>query len=484
MAEIFITAAAEGDARARGLAEALRLLGFKAEAAVPAEAELGKAVADAKCVLAVWQANEQPPAWVAAAAALALDRKTLVSLELGLGATPSLFRGAPLVALDPRDRAGFKARFEALVAEIEKIAPREVQPPAEKTAEGLARAMGVLAPTRARNSGRNALATVALVAALVFAVGFGAGRIINAIRSGDLFAASTADEAAATTDARLRERPRFAGLTAEVLETVPLREAAQRIDQDAADQIIAAADRGDALAQTLACLGHMTGAQGFLPSPAAARQACDAAAGQGFPAALYLSWALYRTAPRGVVDEATARARLRSAAEQGWLAAQLDYAQLLAADFHGSIADQTTAGQLLLAAAERGDARGLYQYARWLRDSPAGPRDPAAAAIFLQRAADAGQPEAMHMLATLARDGLGVPRDLARAKALYERAAALQHAPSMYNLAVLIDEGSEAERTRAVALYRALACMPDERQIQPMATRRLREMNTPSATCG
>lgn len=485
MAEVFIAAAAECGARARGLAEALSALGFKAEAAIPAESELPKTVTEAKCVLALWQANVQPPAWLAAAAALALDRKTLVSLEFSLGATPSLFRGAPLVTMDA-DPNQFVIRFDALVAALDKTAPRESAPAPTQVAEGYAKARAALAPppTPKQRPRRNPMTLIGLVAVLVFGVGFGAGRLINLARSGALLPSNGGSEAAATTSLAEQQRPPFAGLTARTLETTPWREAAARIDQNAADQIVAAADRGDALAETLACLGHMAGAVGFLPSPAAAQRACDAAASQDYPAALYLSWALYRASPRGTIDEATARARLHAASDAGFLAAQLEYAQLLAADFRGPIPDQTVAGQLLLAATESGDARALYQYARWLRDSPAGPRDPAAAAVYLARAADGGQAEAMHMLATLARDGIGVPRDIARARSLYERAAALNHPPSMYNLAVLIDQGPPADRERATSLYRALACMPDEQQIQPMAARRLREMGVAPAVCG
>lgn len=482
MADVFIAAAAEANAPARGLADVLAVLGFKAEAKQPAEAELTKAILDAKCVVALWPSSDAPtPPWLAAAAALALEHKTLVCLEFGRDATPALFRAAPRIDLHERDRTAFKAKFETLVTEIAKLAPREAEPSAEKAAEALVKAR--LALTPARRGRRWTLGGVALVAALVFAVGFGAGRVLNAARSGTLLVASSSANAASTTAIEGPEQPRF-GVTLDELETLPWRDAAAKIDEGMADRIKAEANRGDALAQSLACLGHMAGADGFLPSPAAARQACDAAAGQGYPAGLYLSWALYRAAPRGVIDEATARARLHAAAEQGWLAAQLDYAQLLAGDFRAPIADQTAAGRLWLATAERGDPRGQYQYARWLRDSPAGPRDPSAATPFLERAAERGQPEALHMLATLLRDGIGVPRDATRARALYERAAGRNHPPSMYNLAAMIETGTSSDRTRATALYRALACMPDERQIQPMAVQRLRAMGEAPAACG
>ncbi len=320
-----------------------------------------------------------------------------------------------------------------------------------------------------------------LAAAIVFAIAFGAGRVINAARTGTLMVPEQHAEAAAAPVASVPDAPY--GVTLADLETLPWREAAAKLHADAAPRIKAEAEAGDSFASTLACLGHMAGAEGFLPSPAAARVHCDAASEQGYPAALYLSWALRRTAPHVAGDEATARARLAEAARKGWINALVDYGSVLAQDARAPLADQTEAGRLWLAAAERGDARGQYFYARWLRDSAAGPRDPSAAIPFLQRAAESNQRDALHMLATLYRDGIGVPRDSAAARALYERAATLQYPPSMFNLADLIEHGTDADRARAVTLYRGLACMRDEQQIQPLAAQRLRAMRQAPAAC-
>ena len=103
-------------------------------------------------------------------------------------------------------------------------------------------------------------------------------------------------------------------------------------------------------------------------------------------------------------------------------------------------------------------------------------RDPTAAVPFLERAAEANQADAQHMLATLYRDGIGIPRDETQAKALYDRAARQHHAASMFNLADMLRGGSPEERTRSIELYRSLACMTDEHQIQPRAVGRLRAM--------
>jgi uncharacterized protein len=189
---------------------------------------------------------------------------------------------------------------------------------------------------------------------------------------------------------------------------------------------------------------------------------------------------LRRTAPHAGIDEATARGRLAEASNLNWSPAQIDYAQVLAGE--PSAQSQAEAGRLFLAAAERGDARGQYFYARWLRDSSAGPRDPRAAAPYLERAAQSGQVDALHMLATLNRDGIGVPRNEGRAKALYEQAARQNYPASMFNLADMLRTGTEQEQARAISLYSELACMRDERQIQPMAVARLRALRQ-SAAC-
>lgn len=298
---------------------------------------------------------------------------------------------------------------------------------------------------------------LALVVALLFALGFGAGRLINAMRSGALLTAPA--EANATS----APAPEVSGLSWRQLERGTWKESAALLQFD--DSIAARARAGDARAQALACLAHMAGVDGVLPSPVAAREFCDGSAAQHEPAGLYLSWALHRHAPHAGLDEATARGRLAEAARLGWSAAQVDYA--------ATLSDQAEAGRLLLAAAEAGDARGLYQYARWLRDSPAGPRDPAQAIPFLRRAAEANNADALHMLATLTRDGIGVAANIEEARRLYERAATQNHAAAMFNLADLV---RVSDRERAVTLYRQLACMRDERQIAPLATRRLRAL--------
>lgn len=471
MAEVFIAAAPDADAQAGGLAQALKTLGFDAAAGAPAESEIAKLVDEAKCVIGLWSRGA-PTAELAMLAALAHERKKLVSAELVTDATPAPFRAAPRVDLALRDRTAFKTRFQALIVEIDKLSP---------TKANVAALPSVLAVTRAalmkrrESGGEKQLKTLGVFAAAVaalFVVGFGAGRVINLVRSGDV---SLASFQFATPQAQAAATPTATpapAVTAAALERTPWREVAARIDETLAEQIQTRAAAGDADAQALACLGHMAGTAGFLPSPTAAREQCDLAAAQNNAAALYLSWQLRRTAPHAGIDEATASERLRQAAEAGFTAAQIDYASSLPADR----ASQAEAGRLWLAAAERGDPRAQFFYARWLRDSAAGPRDPAAAIPFLQRAAEANQADALHMLATLYRDGIGAPRNEAEAKALYARAAQQNYAPSMSNLADMLRDGLPEERARSVELYRQLACMTDEHQIQPRAVGRLRAL--------
>ncbi len=473
MAEVFIAAAPGEEALAHGVFEALTALGYEASAGAPGESEIAKLAEERKAILALWPRDTANAAWLTALGVLAQERKKLISIEMSADRTPALFKAAPKIELALRDRTKFKASFTALIAEIDKLAEKKAN--AEKLPEVLAKArLALLNPAGKKQRTWRTWTPIAAGIALLFVLGFGAGRIVNAFRSGDFLVASQAAEAVPTSAAITES----AGPTLADLQRQPWREIAARIDAETAARIKAEARDGDGLAQTLACIGHMAGAQGFLPSPAAAREQCDAGAAQENPAALYFSWVLHRTAPHAGIDQATARGRLARAAQLGWTPAIVDYALTLAND----MSSQAQAGRLFLAAAERDDPRGQYHYARWLRDSPAGPRDPAAAIPFLERAAAQSQPEALHMLATFHRDGVGVTINPTRAKALYDRASQQEHPPSMFNLADMLRSGTEAERARAITLYQALACMRDERQIQPMALQRLRALQA-TASC-
>jgi uncharacterized protein len=476
MAEVFVAAAPGEEPQARAFAEALVLLGFNAEAGAPSETDIARRADDAKCVLVLWSVAAASAPWVAARAILALDRKNLVNAELESGATPAPFQGAPKIDLAPRDRSRFKKRFEALIVELDKLSPTKADPGKLLDAVAKARAGLLMRPEPERKPRWRLPALMAAAVTAIFVIGFGAGQLMQAFRSGAVLVATPQADASPTS------APVAPALTLADLQRRDWREIAAGIDEAAAEQIKTDAERGDALAQALACIGHFAGADGFLPSPTAARDQCDAASAQNNPAALHLSWVLQREAPHAGIDPSVARERLSQAARLGWTPAQVDYALVLAPDASAPLESQAEAGRLLLAAAEAGDPRGQYHYARWLRDSRAGPRDPAAAIPFLERAANAGQFEATHMLATLYRDGIGAPRNPRRAQALYEQAARGRYAPAMFNLADMLRSGTPEDRARAIMLYRELACMRDERQIQPLAAQRLRALQQ-SAAC-
>ena len=469
MAEIVI-AAAEGDAtRASAFAEALKALGFDAAALVSAPADLAKSLEEAKCVLALWSA-QIGGSWLVAFASLALDRKKLICAEMTAEATPAPFKVAPRVNLDARDRLVFKQRFAALLAEMDKLELKAGK--VEAMPDALAKARAALRardPQARRVSVWTQAGIAAALMVALFAVGVGASRVMAAMKEGG---AMLRPHVAEATPTRLVLQPGY-GLTEAELETLPWRDAAARIGAPEAARIKADAANGVAFAQSLACLGHMAGAPGFLPSPTAASGFCDAASAQNDRAGLYLSWTLRKTMPNAAITESVARDRLAQAAQLGLTAAQVDYALTVAPDAHAPMQAQEDAGRMLLAAAENGDARGQFYYARWLRDSPAGPRDPTAAIPFLQRSAAAGEPEALHLLATFYRDGKGVPRDLNKARDLYDRAAVENYPPSMFNLADLVRTSDSA---RAAELYGQLACMHDEHEISAMAQRRLHAM--------
>lgn len=477
MAEVFVAGAPGEEAQAKAFAEALTLLGFKAEAGAPNETDLAKRADEANAVLVLWSGAAAAAPWVAARAILALDRKKLINAELESGRTPAPFQSAPKIDLLPRDRNRFRMRFEALVAELDKLSPSKADPNKLLDAVAKARAGLLMRPAPVRQPQWRMPALMAAAVAMLFVVGFGAGRVVQAFKSGAFLVATPQADAAPTS--AVIEGP--VSFSMDDLRRRTWRDIAGDIDAASAERIKADAERGESLAQTLACIGNMAGAAGFLPSPTAARAHCDAAAAQNNPAALHLSWVLYREAPHSGIDANDAGQRLAQAAAAGWTPAQVDYALVLAPDASAPLEAQAESGRLLLRAAEAGDPRGQYHYARWLRDSRAGPRDPAAAIPFLERAANSGQLEATHMLATLYRDGAGAPRHLGRARALYEQAARAHYAPAMFNLADMLRSGPAEDRARAISLYSELACMRDERQIQALAVQRLRGLQQSTA---
>src|SRR5262245_8516694 len=206
MAEVVIAASSGEDAQARGLADALAALGFKASSGAPAEAEIAKLAEDAKLLVGA-RAGGAAPARPGVAAALALDRKKLVCAETHSGATPAPFQAAPRVDLAARDRNAFKTRFGALIVEVDKLAPTEANTAAVPEALAKARAALLWKPRKAGDRQWITLAAFGVAVAVLFAVGFGAGRVINSVRSGaPLPAPATAEAKASTTAAPAARR--------------------------------------------------------------------------------------------------------------------------------------------------------------------------------------------------------------------------------------------------------------------------------------
>ncbi|MGH6949870.1 MAG: hypothetical protein ACREH4_03300, partial [Vitreimonas sp.] len=260
MTEVVIAASSGEDAQARGLAQALAALGFKATAGMPVESEIAKLAEEAKCVVALWSGGAPPP-WLAVLAALALDRKKLICAETHSGATPAPFQAAPRVDLATRDRNAFKTRFGALIVEVDRLAPTEANTAA--VPEALAKARAALMWKPRRGGGRQwiTLAAFGVAVAILFGVGFGAGRVINAVRGGPsptppivAAEAKAASTTAAATAATQAPAPPPLGLAQADLDGKTWREIAARLNGSTAERIKAAAERGDSTAQALACV--------------------------------------------------------------------------------------------------------------------------------------------------------------------------------------------------------------------------------------
>jgi hypothetical protein len=333
MTDIVIAAAPADGARADAIAEALAALGFDVAPRALGDADLTKVVDDAKCVLALWSPAASAEPRMAAQATLAMERNKLVCAELDDGALPQPFEAAPRTNLDASDRIVFRERFEALIAQIERLTPTEGD--ADALPQALAKARAALgaaplppwppqpvsplttaeplpptstqAPPPVVRQRRQwwRMAGLAAMTLLLFAVGIGASRVITALRSAPML---TARAVHTTPVAPISlARPTF-GLTEAQLEALPWREAAARLNPAETEAIKAAAERGDAFAQTLACLGHLAGAANFLPSPTAAGAYCDQASVQNYRAGLYLSWTLRRWGPQAPQSEPHPRA--------------------------------------------------------------------------------------------------------------------------------------------------------------------------------
>jgi TPR repeat protein len=120
---------------------------------------------------------------------------------------------------------------------------------------------------------------------------------------------------------------------------------------------------------------------------------------------------------------------------------------------------QTDALTPLRTAAEQGDVAAQVELARRFEAGDGVLQNFASAADWYARAAEAGSSEAANRLGRFLHAGLGMPRDVPRAIALLERAAQGGEAEYVHDLALVLESSAEDEATlsRAADLYRAAA---------------------------
>jgi TPR repeat protein len=146
---------------------------------------------------------------------------------------------------------------------------------------------------------------------------------------------------------------------------------------------------------------------------------------------------------------------LLAAAEQGAVAAQLRYGQILL-DGQGVARDPAAALDWFGRAARAGDPMAMNMVGRCLEQGWGCRRDPTLAAAWFEAAALRGLDWGLYNYATLAALGDGIPQDRARALDWFERAAAQGHAKSFNMIGGFHEDGwvVPRDRERARALYR------------------------------
>lgn len=120
---------------------------------------------------------------------------------------------------------------------------------------------------------------------------------------------------------------------------------------------------------------------------------------------------------------------------------------------------QQDGGARLRAAAQQGDLTAQLRLAEVFETGDGVVQNFARAALWYQRAAEAGSPEAANRLGRLYHAGLGVTRNIPRAIALLEEAAKSGKPDHLHDLALAL-EGAEADEEalkRAAGLYRRAA---------------------------
>ncbi len=413
MPDVFVSYSREDRARVQAIAQALEARGFTLwwdRALLPGQeysAEIEQALETCKAVVVVWSQNSTGRPWVQDEARKGLERVMLVPVRLDDVTPPLGFREARIADLSgwPREGGG---EFEQVVAAVQALAG----PGAGARADPAPRK----APRRWR-----ALAIIAIAAL----TGLGVAAVMRTVEPGPQ-ATSPAPSPAENAENEQNEQNKAStdepgapdyGMTAQEYASLPPQGLIRlALERTTIEKIEAEAKAGDRRGQALLCLGYDAN-EGVAGDARAARQWCEAAAGQGDALARYMLGLYHR---------------------QG------------AAGFKRDVAKGNA---LILRAAEAGDARAQFALgADHLNASNGLPEDNARALLFLGQAADQGHQDAQFNLAWMYEHGRGVARDYNAALVWYRKLAAEGSAVGVRAVGWMYLNGFGVDRDYAVAL--------------------------------
>jgi TPR repeat protein len=455
MAKVFLAYARKDEVVLLKFADALRRFGFEVftDRDIPAGQNwwvlLTQEIERCSCVIALWSKDAAKSDHVKFEAAIGYAGKKLISILTDSASLPDPFKSDQAIDFRGWDGGALTPAVEKLIRRLHQATGRE--PNRERFLD--------TPKARTRSPGRTVvLATIAGLAAVSLLIVAG----VSYLRQQPDTGAAVESEEFAPEPAEA-ENPT---ITAEDLELRTLESLAAdlaALPEESLTQIASNAEQ-DGSAAAIACVAHLNTVPGFASSRNDAKTNCERAAALGHPAGHYLLWA--NRSAFGINEDA-ARSHLASAASAHWAPAEVDMAALLS--------NEDERGRLLESAARDGYFRGELQYAVWLRDSLAGPRDPNAARVYFERADAQGSPEAANALGALHRDGiLNSGPDAARARHYFQRAATAGFPAGKLNLSDLLAESNaEHDRETAESLRRELACITNDPNVRRQARARL-----------
>lgn len=221
-----------------------------------------------------------------------------------------------------------------------------------------------------------------------------------------------------------------------------------------------AASECDRLAMSPLDPDRVPGTEGVLDTgkidAARAVPVCEAAA-QAAPAERRL-WVNLARSYRAAKKETAAAETYRKAAKLGSVFGAYGLGLILR-DNLSMQSDPGEARRFLEQAAQDGFIPAMLEYANMLDSGTGGPADLAQAQHWYEQAAGRGQPTAMNLLGVYLATGKGGETDLAKATDLFERAAKLSSADALANLGALYEVGKGVERNviKARSLYEEAA---------------------------